>query len=284
MPAPRRFIRSISVSRTEYGLTTSSIGGVPGHAGIDPIDNTNVCMNSKGMTGIPKSPGGAKRGAETRERLVDAALELFGTRGFHGASVRDIAEAADANIAAVGYHFGGKDGLYLAVARSVGDTFGAAFLGLAEDAGARLAAGGRDRESALTLLSDLMQRFVRHVIRTRRNRAVVGFVIGEQLRPTEAFPILFESGMRQFLDCLAEIVAVVEDCEADDERAAFLVMTLFGQAISFGVGQTMLLRRLGRSELADDAVDRIAVIVGETAVGSLLHPSAHSDIERTLNG
>ena len=47
-----------------------------------------------------------------RDRLLDAAEELFCEHGFEGASVRDIAASAGCNIASVNYYFGGKDKLY----------------------------------------------------------------------------------------------------------------------------------------------------------------------------
>jgi len=47
-----------------------------------------------------------------RDRLLDAAEELFCEHGFEGASIRDIAAAADCNIASVNYYFGGKEKLY----------------------------------------------------------------------------------------------------------------------------------------------------------------------------
>jgi AcrR family transcriptional regulator len=47
-----------------------------------------------------------------QERLLDAAEELFSDHSFAGTSVRDIAAAADCNVAAVNYYFGGKDKLY----------------------------------------------------------------------------------------------------------------------------------------------------------------------------
>lgn len=47
----------------------------------------------------------------TRERLLDAAREVFSQQGFQGATVREICRRAEANVAAVNYHFGSKDGL-----------------------------------------------------------------------------------------------------------------------------------------------------------------------------
>lgn len=48
---------------------------------------------------------------QTRERLLDAAREAFSQHGFQGATVREICRRAEANVAAVNYHFGSKDGL-----------------------------------------------------------------------------------------------------------------------------------------------------------------------------
>ena len=48
---------------------------------------------------------------QTRSRLLEAAREIFSQCGFQGATVREICRRADANVAAVNYHFGSKDGL-----------------------------------------------------------------------------------------------------------------------------------------------------------------------------
>lgn len=54
---------------------------------------------------------------DTRGRLIEAAILRFSEKGFEGASIREIAQQAQANSALVQYHFGGKEGLYLAALR-----------------------------------------------------------------------------------------------------------------------------------------------------------------------
>ena len=57
----------------------------------------------------------AERKQETRRRLLDAAAEVFARRGFHGASVEDIAAHAGFTQGALYANFAGKEGLFLAV-------------------------------------------------------------------------------------------------------------------------------------------------------------------------
>jgi len=54
----------------------------------------------------------------TRERLLSAAERSFADHGFAATSVRTITAAAECNVAAVNYHFGGKQRLYEALFRS----------------------------------------------------------------------------------------------------------------------------------------------------------------------
>jgi AcrR family transcriptional regulator len=62
--------------------------------------------------------GRKEAGERTRGRLVEAARALIAERGEAGVSLRAIAEAADANVAAVSYHFGSKEALVNAAIES----------------------------------------------------------------------------------------------------------------------------------------------------------------------
>src|SRR5258708_816553 len=55
------------------------------------------------------------RSSATRQRLLEAGLEVFARDGFRGATIEHICRRAGANIAAAHYHFGDKERLYAAV-------------------------------------------------------------------------------------------------------------------------------------------------------------------------
>lgn len=54
---------------------------------------------------------------DVRNRLLDASEKLFSEHGFADTSVRDITAKANCNVAAVNYHFGSKDKLYIEMFR-----------------------------------------------------------------------------------------------------------------------------------------------------------------------
>lgn len=54
-------------------------------------------------------------GIDARQRLLAAGLRLFAEHGFARTSVRELARAANVNLAAVSYYFGDKQGLYRAL-------------------------------------------------------------------------------------------------------------------------------------------------------------------------
>lgn len=58
---------------------------------------------------------GPSEGRRTKERLLDAAERLFGERGFEGASMRAVTQAAGTSVSAANYHFGSKEALLRAV-------------------------------------------------------------------------------------------------------------------------------------------------------------------------
>lgn len=72
------------------------------------------------MTTPPVARNSKRGTSATASNILDAAESLFAVRGFYGASVRDITQAAGAQLAMVNYHFGSKQELYVQVIRRRG--------------------------------------------------------------------------------------------------------------------------------------------------------------------
>lgn len=102
---------------------------------------------------------------DTREALLDAAESLFGEHGLQAASLRAITQQAGANLAAVHYHFGSKEGLIRAV-------FGRRMTPMNEKRLAMLEACDLDRPDAV---EQVLCAFLEPLLRLARDPAAQSF-------------------------------------------------------------------------------------------------------------
>jgi AcrR family transcriptional regulator len=66
-------------------------------------------------TRTPRGRPQKTEGPSTREKILDAAIDLFSQNGFHGTSVRDIARGVGIKESSIYNHFKGKDGILAAI-------------------------------------------------------------------------------------------------------------------------------------------------------------------------
>jgi AcrR family transcriptional regulator len=73
---------------------------------------SSICLNSScDMGEVLKTDGRREAGERTRQRLLEATRALMAEHGEEGVTLRAITDAANANVAAVSYHFGSKEAL-----------------------------------------------------------------------------------------------------------------------------------------------------------------------------
>jgi len=72
-------------------------------------------------TSLNKRKPQQARSADTKARILDAALKVFAKQGFDAASIRDIADLAGATHPMITYHFGSKDELWRAAVEAMFD-------------------------------------------------------------------------------------------------------------------------------------------------------------------
>ncbi|MFE3060263.1 TetR family transcriptional regulator [Nocardia sp. NPDC059239] len=116
------------------------------------------------MTAAPVRKRGrppAAETVETRERIVEAAVDLFAEKGFHGTGVAEIGDRAQVQRGALYYHIGSKEELLFEILRSYIDLV---------DEDARLIAEGEG--DPVEKLRELIRSHVRLIIAHRREVAI----------------------------------------------------------------------------------------------------------------
>jgi AcrR family transcriptional regulator len=171
--------------------------------------------------------------------LLDTAIDQFGRLGFEGASTRDIARASGTAMSSITYHFGGKQGLYLAAAEHIA----ASIRNLQGEAVARAVAAGRESpEAAIEALATVLDGLAQMMLRPE-TEAWSRFIIREQQFPTEAFDRLFTRAMQPVLDAFVQLIGRARPDLAHREIVAMAIL-LFGQAMVLRAGRAAVCRAL----------------------------------------
>jgi AcrR family transcriptional regulator len=159
----------------------------------------------------------------TRARLLRAAEQLFGERGFRKGTVREICHAARANVAAVNYHFGDKLGLYREVLRSAIERM------RATNEAARSAGAGRSPEEQLRRYIAV---FLSRIL-SPESETVHRLLTREMNDPTPALDTLVEEGVRPRIEYLSGVVAAIMKCDRKDPRVLRCVGSIQAQAVTY---------------------------------------------------
>jgi TetR/AcrR family transcriptional regulator, regulator of cefoperazone and chloramphenicol sensitivity len=194
-----------------------------------------------------------QRGRRTRERLIQAALQLFGAQSFRAVTTRAIARSAGANQASIVYHFGGKRQLYLAVASRITSDARAALQPVLQ----RSRANPRDFDSTRASLIDIVRAFARHVCMYSDNGAAASFVTRELAHPNFAYSTIYEGFFR---DVHLEVTTLLARATARfprDQGAIIDAHALMGAALSFAAAKKSLAQRSVRPANSEERVDAI---------------------------
>jgi AcrR family transcriptional regulator len=192
------------------------------------------------------------------ERLLDTAIDQFGRQGIEGASTRAIAIAAGTTMSSITYHYGGKQGLYLAAARHIAGQMGERM------APALAASETQSREGqgpdALTSLLAIIDRFVEVMVHPE-SAAWARFIVREQMEPTEAFDVLYGGLMGRLVDHLSGLIVRIGGGRYDAADARLKTLAIVGQALVFRVARATLLRATGWADVDTGGAAAIRRIV-----------------------
>jgi len=209
----------------------------------------------------PVRPSAKPKALElTRDKLIEAAGQVFAERGYRAATIREICRRAGANVAAVNYTFGDKMSLYTEVLRH------------------SMRAAGQAAAMNAALDSSLSpEGTIRGVIRARLMSLCQGprpdwhirLVMHEFSHPTPAMGRVVDEGMRPIYDRVRKAVAAIIGLPLDHETTRLSVNSIVGQILFYTFSQPVLARLQPELKLTPDQLDRIADHIAEFSLAYL---------------
>jgi len=185
-----------------------------------------------------------QRGDATRQALIDAGCAVFGQKGFHASSTREIAKAAGVNQALIGFHFGGKEGLYSAVLDCVEKQLRVRLMPSAETVRKlRKAEGSADEESVCLLAIGEMLDSLVDVLIDPGLEAWVRVILQEQEGGSAAHERVFANFAAPHFNALFDLISRVRpDRSATENRLTTVI--LIGQVVAFRPAQSLILKHM----------------------------------------
>jgi AcrR family transcriptional regulator len=171
----------------------------------------------------------------TKDRILDEAEALFALRGYDAVSVREITSAANCNLAAVNYHFGNKQNLYLEVFRSrwlpravrIQKCF-------------RESLAANSNVTPATVVESLAQAFITGPLSEEERRRHHQLISGEMAKPTDAFKMITDQALRPLFDNLLEDLRSAMPDDIEEERLALDIFSVFAMVLYFNFARPLI--------------------------------------------
>jgi AcrR family transcriptional regulator len=176
----------------------------------------------------------------TKKRLLNVAEALFAQKGYDAVSIREITAAAHCNLAAVNYHFGNKQNLYLEVfrarwvprAKRLQEYF-------------RKSLASQDSPTPAAVAKSLAQAFLVGPLSDEERHRHHQLMVRELGQPTEAFELVAEQVIRPFFKELADTLRPVMPSGIGEERLMLNILSIFAMVLYFNFARVAVTRITG---------------------------------------
>ncbi len=175
----------------------------------------------------------------TRERILDEAEALFANNGYHAVSVREITTAAQCNLAAVNYHFGNKQNLYLEVFRS-------RWLPRASRVHRNFRSFLRDNGnlSPNAVVQSLARAFLEGPMSEDERMRHHKLIFGEFAQPTQAFELVADEVLKPLFTSLMKDLKAVMPAANGDKQMALNAFSILAMVLYFNLARPLITRFL----------------------------------------
>ncbi len=195
----------------------------------------------------------------TREKLIDAAIEVFAEVGFKNSTVQQIVEHAGTNIAAINYHFGDKASFYAEVVSHA----------LNEDS------CGEHPEFDENLapeeqLRAFVQWFIHHAVGVNKKPSFLDQIhMQEMMNPSPVLDTVVENFIRPSHMKLRAIVTALLPKGATEQQIRHHAFSVIGQCLHYKLGRPVMERLYSDIEFTADYADVLAKHIANVSIAGM---------------
>lgn len=198
---------------------------------------------------------------DPKVRIVKAALEEFAMRSLSGARTREIAAKANVNHAAISYYFGGKNELYLDLARQIREVitiFSAPFF----DKFAEVLKSENPADARSLVINFLSSKISSDRLPDYILRSIILIITREELYQTEIFDIFIDV-FRAELEMLAHLITIASRGKIKGDKARIAAHMFIGQIHIFNSSRAGLQKVAGWEHVSNNRTADVLGLVGE---------------------
>jgi AcrR family transcriptional regulator len=196
----------------------------------------------------------------TKERLLNAACRIFAEKGFRDATVAEICERADANIAAVNYHFGDKERLYDQVWRHA--------FKLAVEA-YPIDESLPERPQPEDYLYSFAKAILQRIFCEEESGLFAKLLYRELASPTLALERIATEALFPQTDFLTDAVSAALGKAAGEEEVRLCMNSIIGQCAFYNFSRPLREQMIGRKTLTPEEVEHVARHIALFSLGGL---------------
>jgi AcrR family transcriptional regulator len=205
-----------------------------------------------------------ERGAQARQQLINAALQVFSEYGINGATTREIAHRAEQNIAAITYYFRSKEGLYLAVAQSIADYIQQMLAPLAQDIDQYWQRPAAEQSASQCLV------FIKRgllalgaIMLEPQTLSLSKIMTREQLSPTAAYPLIHQQVLAPMHQRFCRLIANYTGMTEQGHQVVVHAHALIGEVLSFRIARETILRQANWQQIGAEETKQITDVLVE---------------------
>jgi len=195
----------------------------------------------------------------TRDKLIEAAGNVFAERGYRAATIREICRRAGANVAAVNYTFGDKMGLYTEVLRHSVHAAQAAVMS---------AALGCNLSPEETIRGVIRARLM-SMGHEKQPDWHFRLVMHELSEPTAAMGRVVDEGMRPIYDRMRKAVGEIVGLPPDHETTRLCINSIIGQILFYKFSRPVLMHLQPELKLTPRQLERISEHIADFSLAYL---------------